>query len=257
MENRDICIIAAKEKSDWIYDAMVEYGFHVMIPYKDKNLLLRLMREVWFQLRLPGRQIWFNRELKGVEQKVIIVKDSLICPELLEYIRKKKPDARLVVMYLNRVRTTFPAAVAAQYADELWSYDADDCKEFGMRQMGDYYFSTYRTQPASKPEYDVVYLGRDKGRAGELLELEAKFKALGLSTYFHISPDRSFLRFKKSFYKPAIPYREYVKLLSNTRALLNIMPEEQRSITPRDMEVIFDSVKGITNNKGIKEFRFY
>ncbi len=253
----DICFIAAKEKHDFIFDAIEEYGINIKIPYKDFNMLFRILREIWFRLGLPGRQIWFNRKIRDIDQPVIIVKDSLICEELLEYIKRSNPGSRLIVMYFNRVLTTFPVTEALKYADELWSYDEDDCRQYGMRKMDDYYFKTYRVVPKEDPKYDVVYLGRDKGRGEDILKLEEEFKALGLKTYFRITPDRSFLRFKKKYYRPVIPYREYTSLLSDTRALLNIMPEGQKSITPRDLEVIFDGVKGITNNRGIKEFRFY
>lgn len=254
---QDVCVIAAKEKYDFIYDGIKEYGFQIMIPYKDTNLLMRICRELWFRLHLPCRSLWINKKLKSLGCKVIIVKDSLLCSELLKYIRGFNPVAKIIIMYLNRVHTTFPVEEARHFADELWSYDEEDCRKYGMRKMGNYYFGVNRVSPNSTPKYDVIYLGRDKGRAEEILGIEKKLQELGLKTYFHISPDRSFLRFKKKFYKPTIPYGEYTRLLENTRALLNIMPDGQKSITPRDMEVIFDQVKGITNNKGIKEFKYY
>lgn len=260
LECKDICFITAKEKRDYFYDAIVEYGFHVMIPYKDYNLFLRVLREIWFRLRLPKREIWFNPKLKDIREKYIIVKDPLICSELLAFIRKYNPSARFVVKYDNRVQNTFPASEASKYADELWSYDMDDCRQYGMRFTPENYLDIYRIKPGErkeKPEYDIVYVGRDKGRAEYLFELKHKFEEMGLKTYFHITADRSFQRFKRKFYRPVIPYREYVDLLRNTKALLNIMPESQTSITPRDMEVLFDGVKGITNNKGVKSLKFY
>ncbi len=254
---KDVCFIAAKEKHDFIYDAIKDYGFNIMIPYKDTDLIFRILREIWFRLKLSNRKIWFNPAIKTIKEPVIIVKDSLVCTELLKYIKHCHPNAKLVVMYFNRVHTTFPATEASKYADELWSYDEDDCSKYHMKKMSDYYFQGYKVERKESPDYDVVYLGRDKGRGEDILKLEKRFNELGLRTYFHITPDRSFQRYKKSYYKPVIPYREYTKLLSNTKALLNIMPEGQRSITPRDMEVIFDGVKGITNNLGIKDFKFY
>ena len=162
-------------------------------------------------------------------------------------------------MYVNRVKTSFPANEAKGLVDELWSYDTEDCNEYGMRLMGDYYYEMYCSEEKhnNKPIYDVVYLGRDKGRASYLLELKNSFEEMGLKTLFRITPDRSYMRFKKRLYQPVIPYREYVKMLEKSRALLNVMPEGQNSITPRDLEVIFHSVKGITNNKGVKKRPYY
>lgn len=260
MNHRDVCFVAAKEKYDFAYDAIKEYGFCELIPYKDRNVVLRILREIWFRLGLPFRNIWFNPEINNIKSNVIIVKDSLICKELLANIKQKYPKAKLVVMYVNRVHTTFPAEEAEKYADELWSYDESDCRKYNMRLMGDYYFEKYRIQPEEKkktPAYDVVYLGRDKGRAEYLLELKKQFEELGLETWFRITPDRRYQRFKKKIYQPVISYQEYVEMLKDSRALLNIMPQGQTSITPRDMEVIFNSMKGITNNKGIRKKPYY
>lgn len=259
MQHADICFVAAKEKYDFIFDAIKTYGFELMIPYTDKNIVLRIMRELWFRLKLPYRELWFNKRIKSITQKTIIVKDSLICNELLSYIKKENPDAKIIIMYFNRVDKTFSASEASRYACELWSYNYDDCKLYNMRHMGDYYFQQYRIQNNSLKtmKYDAIYLGRDKGRARYLFELRDEMKKQGLKVYLHITPDRSFLRFIHSYYKSTIPYQDYMELLSQSKALINIMPEGQSSITPRDMEVIFNNKKGITNNKGIKGSRFY
>ena len=52
-------------------------------------------------------------------------------------------------------------------------------------------------------------------------------------------------------------YKEYLELLKDSRAILNIMPEGQRSITQREMECVFDGIKCFTNNKAIKGFQLY
>ena len=38
---------------------------------------------------------------------------------------------------------------------------------------------------------------------------------------------------------------------------MNVVPEGQMSITQRELEVIFDGVKCITNNKGVLDFELY
>ena len=109
----------------------------------------------------------------------------------------------------------------------------------------------------SRSPYDVVYVGRDKGRAEQMFEIEKQLQSLGLKTYFHICPDRRYLRWKKTYYKKLLPYAEYLQLIGNTKAILNIVQEGAWSITMREVEALYHSVKCITNNPLVKERQHY
>ena len=264
---RDIQYIRARERGgDYAFEGIKNMGYSIMIPYKDKNLLLRFLREAWFRLHLPARSIWYNPKVKDIKAANIIVKDPLITKDFLEYIRKLYPNKRIILEYDNRVKNSKKTGLNPQKLKsgtaELWSYDMDDCKEYGMKKKHDFYLDIYRNSQSEKLgkdeyKYDILYLGRDKGRAEEILQYERIFQKLGLKTYFHICADRSMFVKKKPYYKAKIKYTEYLELQSQSRAILNIMPEGQYSITPRDMEAAFNNVKEITNNKGVKNLEFY
>ncbi len=226
------CIIKAMDRhSDYVMKAMIEQGNTVYIPYRDYNLFFRCAREVWFRLKFPGRKWWFNPKLKKLDVEEVRICDPLI------------------------IKPTDVVRPNLKYA----SYDLDDCNQYGMQFNHACYMRQYCFTPEEKlpPEYDVIYLGRDKGRAETILALQKKIESMGLKTYFHICADRAYMRHKKQFYKPRIPYEDYVELLKRTRAHLNIVQEGQTSITQRDLESVCDQVKCITNNQGIKSFELY
>ena len=255
MDKKDICFVRAKMKEDYVFDGIQSMGYRIFIPYTDYNLLLRCMREAWFRLKLPGRSLWYNKKLKEIDAECFIVKDPLITPGFLSWLRQCHPDAKIILEYDNRVSKSIdPNSVDPSI--HKWSYDPDDCETYNMKRKPSNYLEIYRVA-CTKSEYDILYLGRDKGRAEELLELQKSFEDNGLKTYFHICADRRYLQKQKSCYKPLITYQEYLELLKKSRAILNIMPEGQRSITQRELECVFDGVKCITNNKGIKEFFLY
>lgn len=255
MDKKDICFVRAKMKEDYVFDGIQNMGYRILIPYTDYNLLLRCMREAWFRLKLPGRSFWYNKKLKKVKAKCFIVKDPLMTPGFLSWLRRCHPDAKIVLEYDNRVSKSIdPNSVDPSI--QKWSYDPDDCEKYGMKRKPSNYLDIYRVT-RTEPEYDILYLGRDKGRAEELLELQKQFEDSGLKTYFHICADRRYFQKQKSCYKPLITYQEYLELLKKSRAILNIMPEGQRSITQRELECVFDGVKCITNNRGIKVFSLY
>ncbi|MCR5727135.1 MAG: glycosyltransferase family 4 protein [Lachnospiraceae bacterium] len=265
----DIQYIRAKESGwDYCFEGIRNMGYNIMIPYRDKNLLLRLLREAWFRSGLPFRKLWYNPGIRNIDAPNIIVKDPLITQDFVEYLRKLYPEKKIILEYDNRVSNSKkngldPAKLGKGVA-ELWSYDSDDCDGYSMNKKREFYLDIYRTtdpgcekQKDKKYKYDVLYLGRDKGRADEILKYRRLFRKMGLKTHFHICADRSMFAEKKTYYRPKIRYTDYLKLESESRAILNIMPEGQYSITPRDMEAAFNNVKEITNNRGVKNLEFY
>ena len=253
-------IIRAKGKDDYVFSGLEKEGNYMLIPYRDKNLLLRLLREAWFRLHLPARKIWYNPEIKKLRTDSITICDPLITPDFLEWICDLFPDVSFVVNYSNRVsRSGIKPSDVKRPNLRYQSFDLQDCEQYGMDYAHAAYMAQYSFSPEDKsePEYDIVFVGRDKGRAEAILKWEKVFNEMGLRTYFRICADRSYLRFKKPYYKKEIPYPEYIELLKKTRAHLNYVQDGQTSFSQRDLESVFDEVKCVTNNKGIRSFELY
>lgn len=256
MSKDEICFVRAKMKEDYVFDGIHNMGYRILVPYTDRNLLLRCVREVWFRMKLPCRSIFYNHKLKRIRASCFIVKDPLMTSDFLSWLRANHPNAKIILEYDNRVSNSIdPLSVDSSI--EKWSYDPDDCEQYCMKRKPYNYLDIYQVKPNANPNLDLLYLGRDKGRAEELLELQQRFEKNGIHTYFHICADRQYMQRQKDFYKPLLTYREYLELLKDSRAILNIMPEGQRSITQREMEAVFDGIKCFTNNKAIKEFELY
>lgn len=255
-DRNDVCFIRAKLKNDYVVNGRDAKGYKSLIPYKDYNIFLRLMREVWFRLKLPQR-IWFNPRIREIDAPNIIVNDPLITPAFIAWIRELFPDRKLYLVYENRAAATLdPDAVRIPTVIKC-TYDEDDSKRYNMHFLPGGYQDAYRLSETKQDKYDVVYVGRDKGRGDKLLELEKELRALGLRTYFHICGDRRVINKHKRYYKPLMAYTDYLELISRSRAILNIMPEGQKALTTRDLEVLFNGIKGISNSRWIMDFELY
>ena len=252
----DICFIRAKLKNDYVVNGRVRKGYKNLIPYRDYNLLFRVMREIWFRLGLTER-IWYNPRIKTIESKVIIINDPLITPGLVSYVTELFPDRKIYLVYENRAANTLDPDKVKNPSVIKVTYDETDSERYGMHYLAGCYQDIYRLENPKRDLYDVVYVGRDKGRGEKLLELEQEFKKLGLKTYFHICGDRRVINKHKRYYKPLLDYTEYLALISRSKAILNIMPEGQRALTLRDFEVVSNGIKGITNSQWIQSFELY
>ena len=257
---RAVCFIRPIERGNEYWQRAIKgYGFVTEVPYIERNLVWRAAREAWFKLGLP-KEIWFNKAIDDIDANVIIVKDVQICKEYLEWLRERKPVARIILDYDNRVCNSIDPNAVKAIDIEKWTYDPDDAARYNMALKEPAYMDCFRISEERREKakkYDIVYVGRDKGRADYLFSLEEVFQKLGLSTYFHISPTHRYQLALKRYYRPVIRYEEYLELINKSTAILNIMPDNQKALTMRDFEAVYNGIKCITNNKAIRDFKLY
>lgn len=257
VDKSKVCIICATIKGAYSFDGMKNMGYQVMIPYRDYNLVLRCLREAWYRLHLPARHLWYNPKCKKAEAEMFVVRDSLMSAEYLSWLRKQHPKARIILEYDNMAHTTIHPDTVTDPTVEKWTYDSGDAQRYNMKMKAGGYYTSWKCTKTLPPVYDIVYVGADKGRAQQLFAVENEFKSLGLKTYFHICANRSFLTWTKSYYKPFLPYKDYLNLIGNSKAVLNIVQEGAISITMREVEAIYHNVKCITNNSIIRQTPMY
>ena len=189
--------------------------------------------------------------------RYLIVEDSIITKQFLIWIRKNFPDSRIIFKYTNMIGKAhhiLPQDVPDEI--EIWTYDKYDSDKYGIKLSKCGGYPTYYVGKKREKKYDIMYVGKDKGRSEEILYLQKKFENLGLKTKFLIMPTTRISK-KKSFYSKPISYEEVIKLVTESRAILNITLPNQQGATLRDYESIFNEVKLITTNKNIKSLDFY
>lgn len=231
--------------------------FMSMPPYRNKNLFTRILREAWFRLHLPFKEIWYNKELENYEGKHLIVYDPQITREFLLWLQKYN-KWQIHFFYGNKVgraRHITPDKIPEGIA--VWTYDDRDSREYGLN-----YCTKNGGNPASfyekqEPEYDVLYVGKDKGRGPFIFRLEKELQDAGLRTFFRVVPETRFDKNKDPRYGAAMPYDEICKLIAKSRAILNVALPGQEGHTIRDTEAILNNVKLITTNQKTAERDYY
>lgn len=231
-------------------------GYHVLHPYNYRTTIGRIILEVLVRLNLSQTLI-FNKKILKDKWRYLIVEDSIITKQFLIWIRKNFPDSRIIFKYTNMIGKAhhiLPQDVPDEI--EIWTYDKYDSDKYGIKLSKCGGYPTYYVGKKREKKYDIMYVGKDKGRSEEILYLQKKFENLGLKTKFLIMPTTRISK-KKSFYSKPISYEEVIKLVTESRAILNITLPNQQGATLRDYESIFNEVKLITTNKNIKFLDFY
>jgi len=244
-------IIQITPEKGFLYDGPQNEGYKMYNPYVERNIFERILREICFRCPFLPHKIWYNKDLCKEDAEYVIVSDPLITVEYLKWIKNVFPKAQLNFLYGNMVgkaKHIFPYQIPEGW--RIWTYDDYDSKKYGLRLFHENgYFKSY-IKPKEKAEYDVMFVGKDKGRGEYLLQLEEKMKALGLRTKFVIVADGKLAK-RKSYYSKRMDYRAITELITKSRAILNVAMEDQQGLTMRDLESMFFEVKLLTTNKNI------
>lgn len=241
----------------FLYEGSISEGFQTFHPYKDNNLFTRVLREICFRVPVLPKQIWYTDKFVGKDINYIVVWDTLITKEYLNWLKEKFPEAKIIYKYTNMVgKANHLHPEEVPDGIELWTYDAYDSKKYKLHlQHSLVYFPSF-LKPLKEPQYDLFFIGKDKGRGDKLIEFEKKLNSMGIKTKFIITADRATSK-KKDYYQKEISYSHIIDYLTESKAVLNITMENQQGLTVRDMESAFLGIKLITTNKHIKNSILY
>lgn len=248
----NILIISAR--GGYSMEAHKDLGYNVLPPFRDTTLIGRIVREAWFRLPLHNSPLYTPITS---DPTCIIVHDPQITREYLQWLQQQFPSAKINYLYWNLVGKArhltpdkLPKGIIA------WTYDERDARTYGINLLDSLGFPTMYAKSNQRADFDLVFVGADKGRAEFLFELQRDLEGLGLSTDFHITADGRFSK-RRSFYSKRMPYSEVLDLISRSRAILNVCDSRQLGATLRDYESIFTKTKLVTNNHNARNFRFY
>jgi len=243
-------------KHSFSYHFIENSGYSIGAPYFGNAFALRILREVHFRLNLPFKSIWFNK--KNIDTcRIIIVYENLIISGYMKWLYRKNAGSRIILFYENPVSSSVnPQLISGEWC-EKWSADSYDCNRYGMKLYeGGGYFKIHKVNKKI-PEYDVFYVGKDKGRLGKLQQLQKQFNDLGLNTYFHITAERRYSLKRNKYYKPSIPYEQVLDTLGKSRSILHLVDGCQTGISVRVEESLIHEIKLITDNQNLMKYDFY
>jgi hypothetical protein len=227
-------------------------GINVTRIYKKSFFPSRVFRRIFEFLNWSESYWYADWKLHLSSYKTIIVFANLHF-KVLKYIIKKNPDIRIIYWYWDPVFRIGREKKWMRNIAEIWSFDPQDCIKYNLRFNTTFYFTNILL-PQNDIEYDVFFIGNDKGRVEYLQKIEHKFSKLEIKGYYHVISDKK-EKGKKQVKR--ISYLEYLEVVSKTKTLLDILPIGQSGLTIRVMESIFFKKKLITSDDSIVNQDFY
>ncbi|WP_333626025.1 hypothetical protein [Sphingobacterium siyangense] len=230
----------------------------VNLIYKAIPKFLKPFRKLVFDLNLPFKEIWLNKGFKETLMKydTIILSANQFNFRVARIIDSYElENKRFIFWYWNPVaRVGSPKLLSSVW--ERWSFDKVDCEKYNLNYNNTYYFKKFICDVEEREiEYDVSFVGQDKGRLSLLFDIEKQLKLHEINLYSHVVKDKtSYLDYD---YKERIDYNKILEILQVSKVLLDIVQEGQSGLTLRIMEGLFFSKKIITNNIDVVKYDFY
>lgn len=233
--------------------AMYFYPYEAKcVQLKIKNFLFRCLNKLLKKiLRLDSFLFIQNKELiKKVDK--IVISDSAYSIQLHKYMMKINPSAQIFLYYMNTIDSSIKNKMNQFDKAYIYTFDKHDSIKYNINYIHTPY-SIMTPYSSDNEIYDVLFLGRSKGRDKELLTIRNVLKS-NHKKYKIMLLDSDDEEMKIDEY---ISYEQYLEDVSKSKCILEIIKKGQAGSTLRALEALWFQKKLITNNINIQYDEYY
>ncbi len=250
IEKKEVLVIY--NSVDFFEQEIKNRGWEISKLQKEETLAFRIIKKLIEKITI-GQNFLYANWKHHLEKYKVIVLFAPVDEKTIQYIQAKNPQIKIVYWYWNPAYRIGRPTETHYNLTDLWTFDKFDAVNYKMKYNNTFYFDTIQTKPVQL-KYDLAFVGRNKHRKERLLELKEFFISQNLKPYFHIVPNRNE---KNPNHIKELSYSEYLEVVAQSKAILDIMPPSQVGLTLRPMESIFLRKKIISDNPHLKNEPFY
>lgn len=190
--------------------------------------------------------------------RVLIIRGFYLSAESL---RKLGMTAKNLVSYQwDSVENNANALLIKSYADKSFSFDPNDCRDYGFLYKPLFYVNN--TYEKHMKKWDVFFLGKLHSNRLKVLDefyrrnphLKLKIQIqLTVKRFFILLFTRPILAMKRFdwFIFEFIAYEKYLKELCQSRYILDLSHEKQSGFSMRTIEALGNGCRVITTNQAV------
>lgn len=233
------------------------------------KIIIRLLKK-----RIP--QIFDNyiskviKSHKGEEiDYIIICRGEAFTPYIIKHLRDAFKGVR-VILYLWDVMHDCPMDDVISSCDKVLSFDPEDAKKHNLCFRPLFYINNYLgVKDAVDCQFDLSFVGTlYNPRHLVLKKMIKSFESQGISffTYLYVPgllmyvkefiTNFPFMPLKKVCFSP-LTLEGTIDILNECKAILDLNPPYQTSLSSRAHEAMAARRKYITTNKHIKDYEYY
>lgn len=197
----------------------------------------------------------FDREhVLSHYKKIIVFEDLNITWALSRYIENRKT---VHLWYWNIIDPGFKDRIKLGLIRRMcsaWTFDEGQAKALGLKHNTQFYIGRSGDDGSDDTfEYDLFFVGLDKGRKNVLDKISSACSANGLKAKIVIAGQTD----EKGNTTDLMEYPEVVENIKKSRALLEIGRQDQTGLTVRSLEALFYNRLLVTNNSQIYGKKYF
>lgn len=223
-------------------------------PYRNINRLYKKTIKS-IPSKYLRQKLLYNKDFSKEKYDLIVLFDGGINTEYIDWVSSNISSKRYIFWYWNPVSKTIdPSLVNKKF--EKWTYSLLDSFSYGLKVNSQFYIDSFYNDfevEKNNLEYDVVYIGRNKGRIDMLKKIDNTLNFQSMRTYFHIANPKTNLFYLKN----TLPYNKIINIYEKTSCILDYYNNHEDGYSLRVMESIITQRKLITNNINILKEDFY
>ena len=212
-------------------------------------------------VKLPFKSIWARYLLdKNVSKTISDAKNCLICFHFvgmqyryfergyLRYLKKRYPRAVFFFSFNDTVANNkkwfkrFSLDKLKTEFDYVTTYNTLDSKQYDLLYLNHFTIPQLKLDSSldTTTDYDIIFVGKDKGRLQQILDFAVKCVTLGLKIKFYLIgiPVSKRKSIDGIVYCDYIPYVDVIKMSRKSKAILNLLQAGASGLSLRDREAI-------------------
>ncbi|GHT14742.1 hypothetical protein FACS189415_4320 [Bacteroidia bacterium] len=189
--------------------------------------------------------------------------NSISCNKaFLIYLKKLYPNLKTVLYLTNSVGKGNAKVVDIinqnnSLYDIIITYIKEDAQKYNITYY-QWFYSAMNKENVDGKEYDLYFLGGDKGRIDLIREIAEKCECNNLKYKIAVvGANNNNIDDCVTYLSHSVPYSEYLQNIQKSKCVLELVPNSILSCTLRTAEAIACNVKLLTNNTNLKNDEIY
>jgi hypothetical protein len=214
---------------------------------------------------------YYKKSITAEFDQVLFINPEYLTAGMLRSIRKLTGAPRCILYMWDSFLNKNKLAGVLNHFDKVLTFDPDDAQRHNLFFRPLFFSSGKQTQKEHQTVIDISFVGTGHSdRAGIIERIKKQCVDLHLKYffylylqnhivyYFHKLLNKNFRGIKKSgFNYTPLDYNEYIGILENSRAVIDVEHPKQKGLTMRVFETQGKGKKLITANSNIKTYDFY
>lgn len=215
---------------------------------------------------IPFKELWMNKFEKYIcdPNKTVVFVFSKSLSWLIGYkngiyidcLREAYKNSIIVLYLADRISSyiKFDLTLFKSKCDAVLTYNETDAKNYGITYVPLPYhpYEFYMDHSSSTSHFDILYCGRAKERLADIYSAYDYFTQRGFTCCFYLTGvEKKKRREEKGIKYKTVDYREYLKMVKNSYALLEITDSNIVGESLRVKEALWYGKVLISNNKNI------